>query len=152
MMAFAFVPESDVIAAFEALTSLDEFRELDFLVDYFEDNYIGRQRRGRRGQPRYALSLWNQYLRVQNSLPRSNNAVEAWHNAFNGSVSIAHPSVVRLARKLQQEQHATAILRVQRAAGQPIAKKRKTYQRVDDALHTMVVGYDAGDVISYVAT
>ena len=45
----------------------------------------------------------------------------------------------------------TAILRVQRAAGQPIAKKRKTYQRVDDALHTTVVRYDAGDVSSYVS-
>jgi len=40
---------------------------------------------------------------------------------------------------------------VQRAAGQPIAKKRKTYQRVDDALHTTVVRYDAGDVSSYVS-
>ena len=48
LMALAFVPAQDVIEVFEQLTSNDEFRELDFLIDYLEDNYIGRQRRGRR--------------------------------------------------------------------------------------------------------
>lgn len=149
MMALAFVPEADVVEVFETLSSCEEFGDMDFLIDYFEDNYIGRQRRGRRGQPRFALGLWNQYLRVLNDLPRSNNSVEAWHNAFNGSVSIAHPTVARLARKLQQEQHATAILRVQRATGQPPAKKRKAYLRIDEALRTMVSRYSIGDSVSY---
>jgi len=41
LMALAFLPPQDVIGAFEILTNLDEFGELDFLIDYFEDNYIG---------------------------------------------------------------------------------------------------------------
>src|SRR6218665_1628297 len=53
--------------------------------------------------------LWNQYERVVNDLPRTNNATEGWQNAFNSMVSVAHPTAGRLARKLQQQQHSSAI-------------------------------------------
>jgi len=111
----------------------------------------GRQRRGRRAQPRFPIALWNQYHRVENNLPRSNNAVEGWHNAFNSSVCIAHPSVARLARKLQQEQHATSIRRIQQAHGQTPAKKRKTYKRVDEAIRSMVARYDENNILAYLS-
>ena len=59
MMALAFVPENDVIDVYEKLTNSDPFKDdpdnMDFLMDYFEDNYIGRTRRGRRSQPRFSL-------------------------------------------------------------------------------------------------
>jgi hypothetical protein len=86
-------------------------------MDYFEDNYIGRTRRGRRSQPRSPISLWNQHERVVNDLPRTNNATEGWHNAFNSMVDIAHPTAGRLARKLQQQQHTAAIKRSQIQTG-----------------------------------
>src|SRR5678815_2677112 len=54
---------------------------------------------------------WNQYARVLEHLPRSNNAVEGWHNAFNNVVGFAHPTTTKLARKLQQEQHSMELLR-----------------------------------------
>lgn len=151
MMALSFVPETDLIDALKQLTTQDKFRELDFLIDYFKDYYVGRQRRGRQTQSRYPITLWNQYKLVTHELPRSNNAAEAWHNSFNGCVNVAHPSVDRLARKLQQEQHSTAILRQQHAVGQPPAKKRKMYVRINDAIRTMIFGYDRNDCLTYLS-
>ena len=45
-------------------------------------------------QPRFAISLWKQYERVVNDLPRTNIAAEGWHNAFNSMVNIAHPTIM----------------------------------------------------------
>ena len=73
LLAIAFVLETDVIGAYERLTNLQEYRQLDTVIDYFEDNFIGRVRRGRRNAPRFMISLWNLYDRVLTRLPRSNH-------------------------------------------------------------------------------
>lgn len=55
---------------------------LDF-VDYFEDNFIGRQvRNQRRRAPRFAIALWNCFSRLDQQLPRTNNSNEGWHRAI----------------------------------------------------------------------
>jgi hypothetical protein len=151
LLALAFVPETEVIGAYEMLTDLPEYRQLDTVIDYFEDNFIGRARRGRRNAPRFPISMWNLYERVLTKLPRSNNAVEGWHHAFNNSVVIAHPTPGRLARKLHEEQHAMIISRRQAELGQPAAKKRKKYQRIDDALFTMVSDYRNREQMQYLS-
>ncbi len=52
-------------------------------VDYFEDNYIGRRARNiRRRSPRFPISFWNCYTRLDQQLPRTNNSQEGWHNAL----------------------------------------------------------------------
>lgn len=54
------------------------------LILYFEDNFIGRtMTRNRRNNPRFAISMWNCFERANHDLPRTNNAVEGWHNAFH---------------------------------------------------------------------
>lgn len=47
------------------------------VVNYFEDNFIGRpDRRGNRRNPLFPLTLWNINQRVVEALPRTNNSVE----------------------------------------------------------------------------
>ena len=48
--------------------------------------------------------MWNVYDRVMSNLPRSNNSVEGWHNAFATRVAIAHPTIKKLAEKIRSEQ------------------------------------------------
>src|SRR6218665_3647267 len=91
----------------------------------------------------------NRHLRTIGYLPRTNNATEGWHNAFNSMVSVAHPTAGRLARKLQQEQHSSAIKRNQLQTGQAHPKKSKTYQRVDAAIKTIVAQYSSEDQLTY---
>ena len=114
-----------------------------------EENFIGRQRRGRRSPPRFAIQLWNQYTRVIDNLPRSNNALEGWHNAFNNVVGFAQPSVTKLERKLQQEQHSTQLHRRQLELETTTGTKKKTYVRINEALRTIVADYHNQDAVTY---
>ena len=58
LAALAFVPLNDVINAFVTVVAQMP-EQLDPIIDYFENNYIGvMHRRGRR-LPRFPLELWN---------------------------------------------------------------------------------------------
>jgi hypothetical protein len=62
----AFVPTFDVPAAFEELADASP-NELIPGLDYFEDNYVGREnRRAARGrrEPLFPVELWNMFDRV----------------------------------------------------------------------------------------
>ncbi|CAF4671057.1 unnamed protein product, partial [Didymodactylos carnosus] len=66
IMALTFFPTQDVSAEFEILktSAPDEIKEF---VSYFEDNYIGSiARNNRRKPPRFPLSMWNCFERLEN--------------------------------------------------------------------------------------
>ena len=43
--------------------------------------------RNRRKNPRFDIFMWNCFERVNQDLPRTNNAIEGWHNAFHVRVT-----------------------------------------------------------------
>ena len=88
--ALAFVPENDVQRYF----NIDQ--DLDVIMDYIEENYLGVFRRGRFRRPRFPYAWWGVHDRVQNNLPRTNNVVEGWHNSFNQHVDCYHANVWKL--------------------------------------------------------
>ncbi|KII67552.1 hypothetical protein RF11_08392 [Thelohanellus kitauei] len=88
LLALAFVPIDDVISAFEVYQSLDYVISnsdiLNPLLDYFEDNYIGRfTANNLRRQPPFPINIWNMFDATLNDLHRTNNSVEGWHNGFS---------------------------------------------------------------------
>ncbi|KII65317.1 hypothetical protein RF11_02737 [Thelohanellus kitauei] len=104
----AFCPESHVITYFEHTEDhfnqenvIEEFRPL---LNYFEDNYIGRFGRLSRADPIFPISYWNQYNRVIENLPRTNNNLEGWHNGFNMLVNCSHPHIFQFLSSLKDEQ------------------------------------------------
>ena len=78
LAALAFVPPNDVIDSFETLADYSRngyWQGLDDMLDYFEDNYIGRFRRNApRRRPAFNIETWNMFHRTDNELPRTNNA------------------------------------------------------------------------------
>ena len=151
LLALAYVPPAEVIRVYDSLIADPAYRDLNAICDYMEDNFIGRERRGARGHPRFAIELWNQHSRVLANLPRSNNNIEGWHNAFNNVVGIAHPTTTKLAGKLHQEQHSTQLFRRQLELGVPAGKKKKMYIRINQSLHTMVTDYNNREPVAYLS-
>jgi hypothetical protein len=60
-------------------------------------------------------------------LPRTNNAVEGWHRAFQTSVGASHPSIYNLIEKLHLEQASSERVLTRIMAGEtfPLFSKNK---------------------------
>ena len=94
LAALAFVPPNNVIPYYEELCDniRNTFNEdCDDVIEYFEDNYIGRFRRNDpRRAPTFSIDLWNMFHRTFDELPRTNNSVEGWHRSFQATVDACH--------------------------------------------------------------
>ena len=147
LLALAFVPADEIVTAFE--TVIENIPEnFEPLVDYFEDTWIGRPfRRGRRN-PTFPPDMWSVYSRVQTDLPRTNNAVEGWHNAMQSTLGHHHPTFYKLVEVLRLEQSHTENRLVRLNAGHRDAAN-STYMRVTSALKTVVADFENRNTEEY---
>ena len=143
--ALAFVPEVDVPQAFydvenEIRNNYNNNNGIDVVIDYFEDTYVGRQRRGRpRANPMFPLNIWNMNARTQDELPRTNNHVEGWHRRFSGNCDCLHPNIWKFIRSLQREESLVCAEVHQVLGGHPVVQKKKYAQcaeRVKNVVNT----------------
>lgn len=93
--------------------------------------------------------LWNIYDRVVANLPRSNNAVEGWHNAFANRVAVAHPTVAKLAEKIRREQSKFEIDIAQLLQGHQPKPKKACYRKLDERISRVVLAYDPTQIYQY---
>lgn len=102
LAALAFVPPEEAVNRYEELKKLDFFKEklngtsavdvgVQKLLDYFEKTWVGHFARNRFVAPLFSISLWNVYNLTLAFFPRTNNAVEAWHNAIAILFGVHHP-------------------------------------------------------------
>lgn len=149
LLALAFVPLDDMEDAFEEVVNIYP-PQAGRLLDYFEDTYLGRpQRRGRRRGAVFLPQMWNQYDRVINNLPRTNNATEGWHRAFQCNVGSHHPTIWAFIAVLQREESKQRVSVQQAIAGQPPTKKRKRYEAVDKRIRNIVGDYNNREFVDY---
>ena len=113
-------------------------------INYFEKNYIGLVRgRGpnkRQADPIFPINIWNQYDRVCNHLPRTNNNCEALNSALRNSVTSIHPNIWSLLTTLKDEEALSAMKLLHYHRGDPISKKRK-YQNITERITNLVTEY-----------
>ena len=121
---------------------VQSFREY---IDYLETTCIGAVRFRSRRQPLLPIRCWNVFHRVQHDLPRTNNSIEGWHNAFSKRVSISqsHPTLRRLIKKIMQEHGSNETVIEQLNAeivGPPL---KKVHDAVNQRLKGIVELYDS---------
>ena len=104
--------------------------------------------RTRRENSLYSVSFRNVKKRVDEDLPRTNNAVEGFHSALHSSITSKHRNILKLiaALKREEELQQTKIIHVNR--GDAPAKK-KIYKSIDRQLNTLVNTYDNSNKISF---
>ena len=151
--ALAFVPETDIILAFTIL--YDRIKklipELLVIMDYFEENYIGRTigRNDRRKNPRYPPATWSVYLLVLEGEPRTNNGIEAFNNQISRGVAASHPTIWKIIDAFKKEiTIAEQKVDAFRAGGDPPRRKR-TYIANNNALKNVVNSYATMPIYDY---
>ena len=133
----AFLLPGQVQQGFDDLYSaLPSF--LEPLLDYFEDNYIGRRRPNGRATPRCPIELWNMRERTLNGAMRTNNNAEAWHRRFNSIIDCEYPSLWVFIQSIQKEENYIHCQLVKTNAGQSSQQSRK-YLDYSKLLKTLLV-------------
>lgn len=102
--------------------------EIQPVIDYFEDNFIGRPVRNGRRPPKFSISMWNSYNRVKDGLPRTNNSIEGWHKALQSHIGAHHPNFWKFFRIIQREQAMMETNLEQINNGQDAPPQRKQYK------------------------
>ncbi|CAM4952107.1 unnamed protein product [Rotaria socialis] len=151
LIGLAFLPLSDVITGFDLVAGEFNDDDADDLLDYFERTWIGEpKRRGvGRKKPQFDIPLWNVYDRVMANLPRSNNSVEGWHNAFANRVTVAHPTMQKLAEKIRCEQSKFEVDIAHLLQGHQPKSKKTCHRKLDERIARLVRDYDPLRISQY---
>ncbi|CAF1391294.1 unnamed protein product [Adineta ricciae] len=122
----AFVPEQYVTEEFEKLAE--------------ESPETMNGRNSRRRSPRFLISFWSCFDRLDHQLPRTNNPQEAWHNALKNSCR-KHPSIYESIHDIKTEQHANLIFAEKAESGKMEIVKRTLYEDIDEQLQNLVANF-----------
>lgn len=150
IIAIAFVCINNIDMAIDALDAyLPE--ELQPLLEWFEDNYIGRLNRNGRGRrpARFPPSIWNLYERVLNGIHRTNNHAEAANRRINVEMGMVHPTLWSFITCLKKIQAGRDTYLFQLESGRSPPKKLKKYIDTDKRLLKIVQEADTRDILTY---
>ena len=123
--ALAFAAPHEVSALFAQVAAQLPSPETDDLILYFERTYVGRMLpSGSYQQPLFSIQIWNYHFDVAYGLPRTTNAVEAWHRSFNATVGCHHPNIWKFISALKREQGLVEVKQAKYIAGDQPTKCR----------------------------
>lgn len=143
LCALAFVPSESVPESFDTIQESEEFPdELEELYSYFELTYVGRALRQHRRRPRYPISFWNMRQRTEQNLPRTNNAIEGWHNGIQASLSNDKPSIWAFLEFLKKEENLQHVTIESVNAGNRISRESKKQIARNQRLQTILPTYN----------
>ena len=154
LISLAFIPTVDVVTSFEDLLDSTFFSDneaiLRELINYFEDNWIGRPaRRGGRSKPLFEHALWNCHAAIIDDLPRTNNAVEGWHRGFSELIGANHPTIWKFIDALKMEQNMNEAKIEQYIAGQQPNAVRRKYKETAARIKIIIADYNQRPLLDH---
>ena len=122
--ALAFAAPFEVPNLFNEVAAHLPTPEADDIIQYFERTYIGRTLPGGAYQQAlFPISMWNYHFDTALGLPRTTNAVEAWHRSSNATVGCHHPNVWKFLSALKREQGLVELRQAKYIAGNQASKR-----------------------------
>lgn len=155
--ALAFVPAEEVFKRYEEVKELPFFKEklngktavdvgVQKLLAYFEKTWVGHFAHNKYVAPLFPIQLWNVYSLTLAFFPRTNNAVEAWHNAITILFGVHHPSIFNFIEGIKKEQDNSEILIAKMMSGIPVDNAQSKKQiELGDRLVAVVKMYKVED-------
>ena len=150
IIVLAFVPPDHITAAIMELAD-DLPQELLELLDWLEDNYVGRMNRrgnGRRS-PLFPLHIWNVYERCMNDEDRTNNHAEAAHRRLQNELGMQHPTIWKFIDSLKTVQRGRDLHYEQLIAGQTPPIKLKKFREADARIKSVVPQFENRNILEY---
>jgi hypothetical protein len=150
IIALAFVPTENLVPAFEALATSGIPNMLSPILDWMEDNYIGRLNSdGSRRAPRFEHSLWSVYERTIRGESRTNNYAEAAHRKLQSEFAVDHPNSSKFITGLMKCQKGRDTQYEQYIRGDAPPTKRRKYINADRRIRRIVDSYNDRNIIEY---
>jgi hypothetical protein len=133
IIALAFVPIPNLDEVLDALAEHLPDTIIP-LLDWFEDNYVGRPNRRRNGRrdPLFPPNIWNVYKRTLIAEDRTNNRAEAAHRRLQTKLGVDHPSIWKFIDGLRKVQKSRDVYMEQLMAGQLPPIKLKKFRDADE--------------------
>ena len=124
------------------------------VMNYFEDNYIGRLRLAPDGEvarspSRFPIEMWSVYQRTLDGEARTNNFAEAAHRKLQREFGVDHPSLWRFFDGLRRVQHSRDCEYSRFAAGHEPPKKRRKYVEADGRILEIVRQFYTRETLAY---
>ena len=139
--ALAFASPFDVPELFPLVLEQLNIPEALQLSLYFERTYIGRTLPGG-GQinPVFPITMWNHHHEVPIGIPRTTNAIEAWHRSYNATIGCHLPNLWKFIDSLKREQCLVEAKQAKYIGGDKPVKLLKNRAN-EEALTNLVQGY-----------
>ncbi|KAK0425787.1 hypothetical protein QR680_009385 [Steinernema hermaphroditum] len=150
-IALAFCDASDVRQRFDILSndflsSYGDSQEHRSFLEYMETTWIGRTLR----IPLFPPEMRNCKDVTEQNLPRTNNSVESWHNAFEQALGSQHPNIFKVIEALKLEQVRVNGLYVHLMAGEEVPLyQRKEYRNANQRLLAVIQRYNTTPALDY---
>jgi hypothetical protein len=90
------------------------------IYEYFFNNYINNSE-----DTRFPIKIWNHYAYLLTDIPRTNNAIEGFHNAFNCMFGTSNYSLSLLMKNIKEEEENVQQRRMRCNFGEVFVRKKK---------------------------
>jgi len=144
------MPIQDLDAAFQELSDNSPPGQQPVL-DWSEDNYIGRPTRRGRRPPVFHHEMWNVHDRVVQHLHRTNNNAEAAHRRIQAELQMDHPTLWQFIDGLKKVQKSRdlGLFHEQLVAGHARPRKLRRYRLCDERIQRIAQTYANYGIMDY---
>ena len=144
LTALSFVEISRISETYENLLASSDFPSVLMpIYEYFYNTFISSNTSS------FGLSIWHSITLTLENIPKTNNAIEAWHNVFNSTFGTSKFNFHLLILKLKDEEEIIRQKYIRICSGEILVRKKK-YIEMESNLKMFILNYRERYGIEYV--